>query len=368
MSGLIKKIIDKEKKIVSSVKTKIKSAYDKLHTFVKVGLRKFRLNVLKSKITPTDKRMKNNIYGSSVPRSLDLRSRMKPVRDQGSEGSCVAFSSCAMKEFQEAKEGTFVDYFSPWFIYLQREDITHPGMNLKNALDILKTNGVCSEVDFPYEKAASKNEISSAIYATAKKYAISDYALVETINELKSALTERGPCLIAFICYNSSPTFWKQANPSETSLGGHCVTVCGYDDLKGFLIRNSWGTDWGENGYTWFPYADFDLHAEIWSSLDVIIGNPAPSITNSTTTTSTALTTTTTPTTQPTQTTTVVDKKKSKKSWVWIIVLVVFLLIISSYLFLRYKYISYDMKMLYLNINIMIYNLRLKMLKLFRSK
>ena len=43
--------------------------------------------------------------------------------------------------------------------------------------------------------------------------------------------------------------------PGETVLGGHCVVAVGYDDSqRHFIIRNSWGTGWGQQGYCFMPY------------------------------------------------------------------------------------------------------------------
>ena len=49
--------------------------------------------------------------------------------------------------------------------------------------------------------------------------------------------------------------------------------VVGYDASQGFLIRNSWGTLWGNNGYTWFPFSDWGLQHECWSSLNFVDPN-----------------------------------------------------------------------------------------------
>ena len=59
--------------------------------------------------------------------------------------------------------------------------------------------------------------------------------------------------MIAFPVYNYGTEFWYQ-KVGETMKGGHAVTVVGYNEI-GFIIRNSWGTDWGNAGYTALPYA-----------------------------------------------------------------------------------------------------------------
>lgn len=48
-------------------------------------------------------------------------------------------------------------------------------------------------------------------------------------------------------------------------IGGHCVTFVGYDE-RGIIIRNSWGADWGNNGYVTIPYEEYEQYCiEAWS-------------------------------------------------------------------------------------------------------
>jgi C1A family cysteine protease len=264
------KIIDLYKSYpIDKLNTTINDYYKTLKNIVNIGNTKFQLDTYISIKTQSDKNITNYLSASPLPASLDLRSKMTPVRNQGADGCCVAFATCAMKEFQNNKIDYYKNYLSPWFIYLKRSDPAISGMTPKNALDILQNYGVTTELEFPYLKAKSKDEITDKIYDTAKNFMIKDYAYVNNIDDLKQALHQNGPCTIAFPCYNSSPTFWK-SNSGDKLLGGHCVLVVGYDVNKGFLIRNSWGEFWGDRGYTWFPYNDWGMQNEIWTTLDFV--------------------------------------------------------------------------------------------------
>jgi C1A family cysteine protease len=57
--------------------------------------------------------------------------------------------------------------------------------------------------------------------------------------------------------------------PKEKLLGGHAVLAVGYDNAKQvFIVRNSWGTSWGQKGYFTMPYAyltDSSLADDIWT-------------------------------------------------------------------------------------------------------
>jgi C1A family cysteine protease len=55
--------------------------------------------------------------------------------------------------------------------------------------------------------------------------------------------------------------------PGDYYLGGHAMTIVGYDG-DGFIIRNSWSSQWGESGYTFYQFKDFGMHWEIWTAID----------------------------------------------------------------------------------------------------
>jgi len=70
-----------------------------------------------------------------------------------------------------------------------------------------------------------------------------------------------------FPVYHYGNKFWRQMNSNQQLDGGHAVAIVGWDK-NGFIIRNSWGTDWGRNGYSYYPYEDWGMHWEIWTALD----------------------------------------------------------------------------------------------------
>jgi hypothetical protein len=257
-------LINKTKKLISEINNDIKN----LKNVISFKNLNFKLDVLRSNVSATDNKLKDDInINEPVPEYLDLRNYMLPIRNQGPKGSCVAHAVCAMKEYQDIKEGVLNEYLSPWFVYLLRKDNLSSGMTIKDALEILKTRGVCKEKNFPYEKALTKYQISFIDSYEAKNFRIIDYSYLSTLKEIKISLNKKGPCIISLPCYNSTSTFWKKNN-NDKLLGDHAVCVVGYDKDKGLLIRNSWGENWGEKGYTWFPYSDWGIQLEAWTTLD----------------------------------------------------------------------------------------------------
>jgi hypothetical protein len=259
-----------------------------------------KLDGLLSKIKPTTATYKKFLTSfrstPTFPDVLDLRNNIGPVRDQGSLGSCVSFASSAMKEWQERNSNTYTGYFSPAYIYVNRINNPEEGMFLSDACDILANKGVCGEEDYSYNAFTANRdpniikprELPPSVITKANKYRTSNSVLVQTINDLKTALYLHGPCIIGtLVYYPMNKRMWVPTDPNNifTNLGGgHCMVVVGYN-TNGFIIRNSWGPNWNPNnspdmmGHDYLPYEDFKYatqryEGEIWSTTDLIEHNP----------------------------------------------------------------------------------------------
>lgn len=234
-------------------------------------MKEFKLNVKRS---PADKRdwKVSAIYPRvSVPEVVDHIPNMQPIRDQGSQGSCAAMGGSAMKEWQEKIDVQLNEYMSPQFIYNNRKDLTEEGMYMRDLMEILKEKGDCLERTFPY---GTMGEPPIETLMEASKYKILNYASIENIDDLKVSLYTNGPCIIAVPVYNYTERMWFR-RPNDQMLGGHAMCVVGYN-REGFVIRNSWGKDWGKDGYCILSYEDFGLHWELWSTVDASSYHPAP--------------------------------------------------------------------------------------------
>lgn len=231
---------------------------------------KYKLNVIPSPIDLRDWKAEA-VYPPKeyirLPISLDLRDNLLATRDQGHQGSCVAQSGACMKEWQEAIELDFHDYMSPQFIYNNREDMTTEGMWPRDLMNILRNLGIVPEALFPY---GTRGKPPDELYKEARNFIIESYATVNTIDGLKTALYKNGPCMIVVPVYNYTERMWKP-RIGDDFLGLHAMAVVGYNS-KGFIIRNSWGDDWGNNGYCNFSYEDWGLQTELWTTLDATSG------------------------------------------------------------------------------------------------
>ena len=248
----------------------------------------YKLNVNKSK--HDDRDYKFELLSSSkmiTSNSIcDYRNNILPVRNQGSQGTCYAQVASCVKEWQEERyKMSQKAYFSPQFFYNHRnyfnngkqdgEDLNEDyGMTGRDVMRILKNVGICDESLYPYGTIQKESEIDSNIKSLAKVNVIKSYARVETLQGLKNSLLLNGPCLIAFPVYNYFDQMWLNIFDNEL-LGGHAMTVVGFDDYKQhFIIRNSWGKSWGDQGYCYYNYKDWNSHWECWTTVDLEYEKP----------------------------------------------------------------------------------------------
>ena len=206
-------------------------------------------------------------YMSEFPDEFDLRKHTLTVRDQGERGTCAAFAAAAIKEIQENRDNGFIGYMSPEFIYYHRQNKPGNGMYGRNVFQILQKIGSVPESMYPYKTNVDEplQAPSKKLYRYAAQFRIANFARVTTIDGLKRALLEMGPCYLLLPLFSTGPTFW--CDDESKCRGGHAVTVIGYT-TEGFIIRNSWGEEWNSDGHIIFPYADWGAQWECWVTID----------------------------------------------------------------------------------------------------
>lgn len=226
------------------------------------------------------------------PASVDLRQWCSPVEDQGSLGSCTANAGVGMLEYYERRTtGKHIDG-SRLFLYKVTRELQgvkgDDGAQLRDAMKAMVLFGVPPEKYWPYHVTKFNDEPSSFCYAFAQNYQTIKYYRLDpagtsptaALAAIRKNLAAALPAMFGFSVYSSIPPsgdgkgeipFPSQSDSLE---GGHAVLAVGYDDNKkigktkgALLIRNSWGKDWGENGYGWLPYAyvEAGLADDFWS-------------------------------------------------------------------------------------------------------
>lgn len=212
--------------------------------------------------------------GDELPSSVDLSDKMPPVGKQRFQ-DCVAWSvGYAVKSYQEHIE-TGVAYtqsgvinknavFSPSYIYPQINNGRDGGSHFVDALNILSSQGAATMEACPYNEMDCFSRPSSTQVAAASKYKINFWRRVNIadVTEIKAQLNAGYPVMIGARVdegmrdngRNRTSTYiWNQ--PQGRVLGGHAMVIVGYDDEKAaFKVMNSWGKEWGNNGYFWISY------------------------------------------------------------------------------------------------------------------
>lgn len=229
--------------------------------------------VLNFKISPKDSRdyiTKPPKINESIT-TVDLSSNCTSVKDQGSVGSCTAFSSVAMMEYVYKKNGISIpdDLLSELFLYYNTRVLientsaySDSGAFLRDTLKAMVKYGICLEKTFPYSSNYSLKPNQTS-YNEGLNYQVVKYANIPTsnprtaLNDLKALLQSGNVFIGGVYCYQN---FFDGVNgniplPKGRIIGGHAICFVGYDDKKSvFKFKNSWGKGWGDKGYGYLPY------------------------------------------------------------------------------------------------------------------
>lgn len=208
-------------------------------------------------------------YYAEMPAEHIINTDISP-RDQGTRGTCAAFAGAHIKEIHNKRSNGSSTRLSPEFLYANRANTPGKGMYGRNVFQILNQFGVCDEAAYPYQKSDTASpKLSSKEYMQAGKNRIAGFARVTSVDGLKRALLECGPCYLQLPLYKARPEFWRARDESEKPRGGHALCVIGYNDI-GFVLVNSWGKDWNGNGQCVLLYDEWSLVSECWAPLNAV--------------------------------------------------------------------------------------------------
>jgi C1A family cysteine protease len=246
----------------------------------------------------------------ALPPSVDLRSQCSPVRDQGQLGSCTGFAiAVGMREFLEGATPTpppapspgcspakllawlfppklklALTPLSPLFLYYEERVLEgtvnqDAGAEPRDGFKVLNQTGCAREVDWPYNISRFADAPPSTVVQSAGDFKVSAYHRLTDLTDAKTCLASGAGFVLGFYVYSSFENIGangKMPMPAsgEQVIGGHAVFAAGYaDDTSwaggGYLtIKNSWGSDWGDHGYFYMPYAYVtpDLVPDLWTA------------------------------------------------------------------------------------------------------
>ncbi len=224
---------------------------------------------------------------AALPPRVDLRPQCPPVYDQGQLGSCTGNSIAGAIQFERMKQQLPNADLVPsrLFIYYNErvveDDVQQDaGAQIRDGIKVTATDGVCFESGpnpWPYDitKFAVAPPAACDQAATANK--VMQYSrLTQVADQLRGCLAGGNPFVFGFTVYESfeSPAVAASGvvpmpGADEKTLGGHAVMAVGYDDpSQTFIVRNSWGPGWGQQGYFTIPYGyltNDNLASDFWT-------------------------------------------------------------------------------------------------------
>lgn len=201
---------------------------------------------------------------------VDLRANFTEIKSQGQQGACLAFTLSSVMEYMvNVAKQEYADFSEAFLYYEARRKAGDEGRDIGSyysyALQTLQNEGICSENYMPYNQYDYLSMPSSMAYNNAIQNRISDVRSLdfENIESLKSALYNGYPVAISVNLYSSFGNgnggvipMPKSRETSYGAHGSHAMVIVGYDDdEQWFIVRNSWGTNFGDNGYCYMPYA-----------------------------------------------------------------------------------------------------------------
>ncbi|HQT00872.1 MAG TPA: C1 family peptidase [Thiobacillus sp.] len=231
------------------------------------------------------------------------------ILDQGREGACTGFALAAVANFLRTRRG-LTGRVSPRMLYeLARRYDEWPGegyegSSARGAIKAWMKHGVCFEQSWPHTCHGIAN-MTDAVIAEARMTPGGAYYRVkpQNVRDLHAALNETGilyatlmvhsgwadpgggrhaPKVVVSVEGRRTPYRFPVIRRKGSADGGHAVALVGYTP-QGFVIQNSWGPDWGRDGFAFLPYEDFLMHAtDVWVAqlgvpvtMDLWAGDPA---------------------------------------------------------------------------------------------
>lgn len=228
-------------------------------------------------------------FASNLPYEYSLEKYVPPVRNQEG-GTCVGFSSFYyglstmynIKFNLTSSDEKYAHSFDPYFIYsivFNGTEDCDSGLYFKDAFTRLYNIGAKKLFYPPFTNCSTKwtNEKLKSTLDYTRPYSINQWYILniehpDFLSIVKEQIYNDTPVIVgvsyvkSMNSYSSDNTLgvgdnglWDPQNFEEKD-GGHALCVVGYNDYKfggAFRIVNSWGSDWGDNGYMWVKYDDF---------------------------------------------------------------------------------------------------------------
>lgn len=215
-----------------------------------------------------------------LPSKVDLRPKASPVYDQYDLGACTAFAVAkGMREMLQVQRGEKQVPLSALFLYYETRKIRgtvdlDSGATLTDTMQALATTGAAPEQLWPYDTMVFDQQPAAEAYKAARAHAIKTGVQLAGLEDIKKVLAKGQPVVFGMKVYNTFQRIgadgkFELPQHGDIFVGGHAVAVMGYDNKqKVLIVKNSWGTEWGDQGYFYMPYAYVDSEnvMDIWTA------------------------------------------------------------------------------------------------------
>lgn len=203
-----------------------------------------------------------------LPTSLDWRNHsgknwVTPVRDQGGCGACVAFATCASLESrlaisQNLKNIAAIDLSEAHLFFCGTPHSCKIGWYPTHSFNFAENNGVGTEASFPYTPGNQAcQQVPSVVKAVNPGSA--------GVSHARRVALQKGPVVGCMAVYQDFYTYKSGVyrHVFGELAGYHAVCVVGYDDDRAcWIVKNSWGTDWGSAGFFEIRYGECGLDTQ----------------------------------------------------------------------------------------------------------